>query len=206
MESIWVAIVVFGCAAAVLLSVVVTGPPSHPILFAVLFVAAMAGLGLSVMALQVAEYREGKLPSRASGHMRDRDTTKPPPSAPPRVQFGRRAAAPAAVRNLYIAEGGGSISENSMVPLAVRPPVALFGRGAAVGWRLYALDGQQSIQGAPEPEDYVMLHHHRSDCPTLDRSTRPGRFQRGTSPSSHMPPARKQEGAVLAKAHQRKQP
>jgi hypothetical protein len=45
----------FAFFAAVLLLVLVMGPPSRPNLFSVLFIAAMAGLALSVMALQVAE-------------------------------------------------------------------------------------------------------------------------------------------------------
>jgi hypothetical protein len=50
----------FAFFAAVLLLGLVMGPPSRPNLFAVLFIAAVAGLAFSVMALQVADYRQAR--------------------------------------------------------------------------------------------------------------------------------------------------
>jgi hypothetical protein len=57
------AVVGFASLAAVLLLVLVMGPPSRPNLFSILLVAAIAGLAFWVTASQVADYKLAR-PSR----------------------------------------------------------------------------------------------------------------------------------------------
>jgi hypothetical protein len=104
MLSMWVAIFAFAFSAAVLLSVLVTGPPSRPNLFAVLFVVAIAGLGFTVMSLQVREYKETNPPSKTFGLpvKAEHDQIPRPTFVPSTIRSGAGAAAPAAARNPYI--------------------------------------------------------------------------------------------------------
>jgi hypothetical protein len=102
MPSIWIVILGFITVAVVLLSVLLTGPPFYPNMFAALFVIAVAGLGFSVMTLQVAEYRATHPPLGTFGAAANDEVSRPPISfqpAPP----GSGAAAPWAARNPYIA-------------------------------------------------------------------------------------------------------
>jgi len=101
MPSIWIVILGFITVAVVLLSVLLTGPPFYPNMFAALFVVAVTGLGFSVMTFRVAEYRATHPEAFGPIKTANEEELRPPqPQFPMRPGMG--AAAPqAALKSLH---------------------------------------------------------------------------------------------------------